>query len=183
MKEENRVCPVEKAGALDNKIRKWLQNPVKILKPYIKEGMTVIDVGCGPGFFTIPLAELVGKNGKVIAADLQDGMLQIVQQKIKGTELADRISLHKCEQDKIGITEKADFILAFYMVHEVPEQENFFKEIKSLLNKDGMVFIVEPKFHVSQKAFGEMLEKAKSFGLQPVESPQRFLSRTVLLKN
>jgi len=183
MKDNNRVCPVERPGSLDNKLRKWLQSPVKILKPYIKEGMTVIDIGCGPGFFTIPLAELVGKNGKVIAADLQDGMLQKILRNINGTELEKRIDLHKCEQNKIGITEKADFILAFYVVHEIPDQENFFKEIKSLLNKDGMIFIVEPNFHVTKKSFEEMKRKAESSGLKLQGGNKLFLSRTVLLRN
>ena len=62
--ERNRVCPVELAGSLDNKIRKWFQNPNKILAPFIKEGMNVLDVGCGPGFFSVELAKMVGKNGK-----------------------------------------------------------------------------------------------------------------------
>ncbi|MCP4372916.1 MAG: SAM-dependent methyltransferase, partial [Deltaproteobacteria bacterium] len=56
----NRICPVERAGSLDSRIRRWLQNPQKILKPYIKEGMTVLDVGCGPGFFSIDMAQMVG---------------------------------------------------------------------------------------------------------------------------
>jgi hypothetical protein len=43
--EKTRVCPVERAGSLDNGIRKWLQNPRKILGPYIEEGMTVLDLG------------------------------------------------------------------------------------------------------------------------------------------
>ena len=51
--ERNRVCPVELANSFDSKIRKWLQNPRKILSPYIKEGMTVLDIGCGPGFFSM----------------------------------------------------------------------------------------------------------------------------------
>ena len=183
MNNKNRVCPVEIAGSLDNKIRRWLQNPIQILKPYIKEGMTVLDIGCGPGFFTVAIAELVGKSGKVIAADLQEGMLQKLQKKIQGTELEKRIMLQKTEQDKIGITEKVDFILAFYMVHEVPNQENFFKELKSVLNEDGLVFIVEPKFHVSKKSFKEMVKKTGSFGLIPIENPHLSLSRAVLLKN
>jgi 2-polyprenyl-3-methyl-5-hydroxy-6-metoxy-1,4-benzoquinol methylase len=49
--ERNRVCPVELAHSLDNTLRRWLQNPQRILAPYIQEGMTVLDVGCGPGFF------------------------------------------------------------------------------------------------------------------------------------
>ena len=141
MKEKNRVCPVELADSLDSKVRRWLQDPAKILKPYIKEGMIVLDIGCGPGFFTIPIAEFVGKNGKVIAADLQEGMLQKLQQKIQGTELEERIKLHKTDQKKIGVTEKVDFILAFYMVHEVSDKDSFFRELKSVLNENGFVFI------------------------------------------
>jgi ubiquinone/menaquinone biosynthesis C-methylase UbiE len=70
--ERNRVCSVERAGALDISLRKLLQNPQKILKPFIKEGMTVADLGCGPGFFTIEMAKMVGNNGKVTAVDLQE---------------------------------------------------------------------------------------------------------------
>lgn len=60
LERENRVCPVEHAGSLDNKIRKWLQNPRKILQPFVSEGMTVLDLGCGPGFFSIDMAHMVG---------------------------------------------------------------------------------------------------------------------------
>jgi len=51
------VCPAEFAGSLDNSFRRWLHNPQKILKPYIKEGMTVLDLGCGPGVFTVLLSK------------------------------------------------------------------------------------------------------------------------------
>ena len=67
--DNNRVCPVELANSLDSKIRRWIQNPRRILAPYIKEGMTVLDVGCGPGFFSVEMAKMVGNKGKVIAAE------------------------------------------------------------------------------------------------------------------
>jgi 2-polyprenyl-3-methyl-5-hydroxy-6-metoxy-1,4-benzoquinol methylase len=57
-----RVCPVERAASLDNRIRRWLQNPQKILRPYIEKGMTVLDIGCGPGFFSIDMAQLVANQ-------------------------------------------------------------------------------------------------------------------------
>jgi len=91
----NCVCPVEIAGGLDNRIRRWLQNPKKILGPYIEEGKIILDLGCGPGFFSIDMAQMVGKSGRVIASDLQEGMLHKVRDKIKGTELEERITLHK----------------------------------------------------------------------------------------
>jgi ubiquinone/menaquinone biosynthesis C-methylase UbiE len=84
--QKNRVCPVSLAGGLDNKLRRYLQNPRKILGPYIEEGMTVLDIGCGPGFFSIELAQMVGNSGRVIAADLQEGMLHKIRDKVQGTE-------------------------------------------------------------------------------------------------
>src|SRR4030065_102447 len=111
------ICPAVFACTLDNPFRRLLHNPQKILGPYITRGMTVIDLGCGPGYFTIGLAKLVGEGGKVIAADLQQAMLEKVIRKIRGTELEPRILIHKCQEDKIGVSEKADFVLAFWIVH------------------------------------------------------------------
>jgi len=78
-----RICPVENAGGLDNFVRKFLQNPLKILKPYISKGMTVLDLGCGPGYFSIEIAKMVSESGKVIAADLQKRMLEKVRNKVE----------------------------------------------------------------------------------------------------
>jgi len=119
--KNKRMCPVERAGGLDNRVRRLLQNPQKILGNYVKEGMTVLDLGCGPGFFSVEMNKMVGESGMVIAADLQEGMLQKVKDKIRGTEIEKRIKLHKCEEDKIGVSENVDFILAFYMTSGYPD--------------------------------------------------------------
>ena len=99
--KENPVYPVEIAGSLDSRIR-GLFNPKKILNPYVKEGMVAmvaLGIGCGPGFFTIPIAyrSKVGVKGRVIAAGLQEEMLERVRAIIKDTDLEQRIVLHKCD--------------------------------------------------------------------------------------
>lgn len=180
--KNNRVCPVERAGILDNRIRRWIQNPRKILKPYVEEGMTVLDIGCGPGFFSIAMAQMVGKSGRVIAADLQEGMLQKLRDKIQGTELGERITLHKSEANTIGVSEKVDFVLSFYVVHELPNQKGFFEELKSILKPKGQALIVEPPFRVSRAAFEETIRKAREAGFKPAEGPKVFLSKTAILK-
>jgi len=181
--KNNRVCPVENAGGLDSRIRKFFHNPKKILQPYIREGMTALDVGCGPGVFTIEMAKMVGPSGRVIAADLQEGMLQILSNKIRGAEMEKIICLHKCEAERTGITNTVDFIFAFYMVHEVPHKQNFLKEMKTILKHGGHLLIVEPNFHVSKKDFKEMVNSLLDLGFEVVDNPKVFFSRSVLLKN
>ncbi len=184
MKEDkNRVCPVELAGSLDSKFRRWLQNPNKILAPYVKEGMIVLDIGCGPGFFSIEMAKIVGQKGKVIAADFQEGMLWKIHDKIMGTELEKIIHLHKTEKDKINVNEKVDFALAFYMVHEVPNKENLFKELKNILAAKGKLLVVEPPFHVSKKAFEATIRFAKSIGFSVIQDFKLSLGRYAVLTN
>lgn len=180
-KNDVRVCPVELSGSLDNRLRRWLQNPQKILNPYIKEGMTVLDLGCGPGFFSIEIAKMLKDSGQVIAADLQEGMLGKVRQKIAGTALEQRIRLHRCSAGSINLSEKVDFVLLFYVVHEVPDQEKLFRELKTILSPGGKILIVEPNFHVTKKAFGEMLVNIKNAGFNVTDGPKMFLSRTVVL--
>jgi ubiquinone/menaquinone biosynthesis C-methylase UbiE len=181
--KSNRICPVEIASGLDNSLRKLLQNPQKLLKPYIAHGMTVLDLGCGPGYFSVGIAYLLNDTGKVIAADLQEGMLKKVGQKIKGTDLEQRIVLHKCMADKIDLTERVDFVLAFYMIHEVPDQDRLFNELRSILKPDGRILIVEPKFHVSKVSFDAMIERLKDIGFEIKNGPKVFFSRTVVAKN
>lgn len=175
------VCPVELAGSLDNLLRKAVHNPRKILGPYISKNMTVLDLGCGPGYFTTELARLVGDEGKVIAADLQQGMLEKVIGKIRGTDLERRVVIHKCQDDKTGVPEKVDFILAFWMVHEVPDQQKLFGELKSILKPDGRIWIIEPRIHVGKSSFKKMITICESAGFEIIERPKVCLSRTVIL--
>ena len=179
---KNRVCPVAIAGSLDNRFRRLIQNPRKILQPYIEEGMTVLDLGCGPGFFSVEIAQMVGKSGRVIASDLQEGMLQKLRHKIQDTELESRITLHKTGADRIGLSDKIDFALAFYVVHEVSDQLGFFREIRSILQPDGLVFIAEPPLAVSKKDFEETIRNAGDAGFALLDRPGVFLSKAVILK-
>lgn len=181
--KHNKVCSVEYAGGLDNRVRRWLHNPQKILRPYIRPAMTFLDLGCGPGVFTIEAAKMLMGSGKVIAADLQEGMLNLVWKKVVDTELEKRVQLHKCEKDSISLNEKVDFILAFYMIHEVLDQNRLFDEMKAILKPSGKIFIVEPKFHVTSKKFDLMLEKILSIGFEVDERPKVFFSRAVVLTN
>jgi len=181
-KDRNRVCPVERAGGLDNCFRRIYQNPGRILKPYIQPGMTILDVGCGPGFFTIEMARILNGSGKVIAADLQQGMLEIVKTKIKESPFEKLVELHKCESGKMGVTTPVDFILAFYVLHELPDQKTFFEEVKSILKPGGGFLIAEPKSHVTVKEFEVLISDFNNNGFKIIKRPKILFSRSVMLK-
>ena len=182
MKHYERVMPVENASSLDNLFRRWIQNSNRILHNRVREGMAVLELGCGSGFFTLEIARLVGRSGKVIAADLQDGMLELLSRKIGGTGMEDRIQLHKCSEDGIGVLEKVDLVLAFFMVHEVADKRRFLKEIKSIMKPDGRLYIIEFKAHPPKAKFDEMVEIAYSLGFKEMERPGFLLSRAVIFK-
>ena len=175
------VCPAALAGALDNRLRHWLQDPGRILRPFLREGMTALDLGCGPGFFTVEMAGMVGSSGRVVACDLQQGMLDRLRVKISGTTLEERVTLHRCEEGRIGWTGSADFILAFYVIHEIPDHQALYTELLSLLHPDGLLLVVEPPLHVSARAFNRSMAAAEAAGLRISSGPKMLWHKTALL--
>jgi ubiquinone/menaquinone biosynthesis C-methylase UbiE len=180
---KNDICSHSHSFFLDNFFRRLIQHPKKIVKEYIKDGDTVIDLGCGPGYFSIDMAQMVGNTGKVYSVDLQKEMLEIVEKKAKKKSLTDRIILHNCPQNKIGLHSdlKADFILAFYMVHETPDHISFLKEVKMLLKKEGTFLLVEPVFHVSKEHFQNLTRDIKDIGFTLLDTPKKKGGRSLLL--
>ena len=179
-KPQLHVCPHQISFFLDNWIRRLIQAPGKIVGPYIQEGNTVIDMGCGPGYFTIDMAKMVGPKGRVVAVDIQAKMLDRVRKKAQKHAVAERIDYHKAGDAHVGLNQRADFILAFYMIHEVPDMAHTLKEMKRLLNKGGKILAVEPKMHVSKAGFKRMLDCAEEVGLKTIDFPRKTGGRSVV---
>ena len=179
---EHKVCPWWQAYMFDNPLRKLIHPPQKVLGAYVKEAMTVIDVGCGMGHFAIGMASLVGSTGKVFAIDLQQKMLDVMRKRAKRAGVADRIISHLCTADDIDIRTKADFILAFWMVHEVPDQKNFLKKLTSMLVSGGKILIAEPKMHVTSEDLAKTVEIAQSIGFKNCDAPEIRFSHSALLE-
>ena len=106
------VCPWWGGYFIDNPIRRLFHNPEKIVSPYVKAGMTAMDVGCGMGFCSIAMAKIVGDSGQVIAIDVQQKMLDVLRQRAAKAGVAGRMLFHKCEQNRLGVVAQADFALA-----------------------------------------------------------------------
>lgn len=178
------VCPWWFAYTFDNPLRRLLQPTAKILASYIQQGMTALDIGCGMGYFTLELARQVGPQGRVIAIDLQEQMLRRVEKRAARRGMMDRITLHQCRSDQLGIQEQADFILTFWMVHEVPDTDSFLNQIHCVIREGGKWLLAEPKGHTSQSQFDALLSEARAAGFHQTGYPEvRFSYAALLEKN
>jgi ubiquinone/menaquinone biosynthesis C-methylase UbiE len=174
------VCPAEHAGWLSTPLRRLVTDPRRILRGLVRPGDTVVDLGCGPGFFTLPLAAMVGETGRVVAVDLQSAMLDRVSARAERQGLLGRIDLHECPADTLDLATEADFVLAFWMVHEMPDSRRLLAEVRGLLRPRARFLIVEPKGHVGAAAFARTTEIAVGMGMTQLAPPRVAISRTAL---
>jgi ubiquinone/menaquinone biosynthesis C-methylase UbiE len=177
---EGHVCPWWLCFAIDNPLRRLVHNPQKILSPYVRPGATAVDIGPGMGYFTIPLCRLVGGDGRVVAVDIQPKLLRAVAKRTEKAGLLALLSTHLAASGRLDLGLAADFVLAFWMAHEVPDKDRFFREIRSFLKPEGLCLLVEPKFHVSKETFTATVESAVRVGLMIKQKPPITLSRAVL---
>lgn len=146
--------------------------------------MKVADIGCGLGYFTLPMAKKVGQTGKVIAVDLQMQMLKGLATKAKKQGQLDKIEPMCCSEHSLNISNwknQLDFVLVFAVAHEVPDRHRFFREIACVAKKGAKVLLAEPRGHVSQEYFNESIKIAVKCGLKVIGEPQINRSRAVLL--
>lgn len=166
MSNHQRVCPWWMAYMFQTPLRRFQTPPEKVLKPYLKEGMTFVDLGAGMGYFSTRAAKIVGKNGKVISVDIQQKMLDILMQNAKKAKVADIIEPHLSQPDNINLNAEADFALAMWMMHETPDFVEFAKQVRANLKPGSYFLVVEPTHHVSQTTIEEEVEAAKQAGFE-----------------
>jgi len=180
-----RVCPYFVGYWLVNPLRRLIHNPDKILAPFVTDGMTVLDVGPAMGFFSLPLAEMVGSRGKVICADVQERMLISLQRRAAAARLADRIVPRVCRPDSLCVEDfqgNIDFALAFAVVHEIGDVPKFFAELSAVLKPGALCLVAEPKGHVSLREFEHTIAIADQKGLRRIGSTRITWSHSAVLK-
>ena len=179
---DDHVCPWWMAWTFDNPLRKLYQEPERILGSFVREGMTVVDIGCGMGYFSVAMAKMIGPGGRVLSVDLQEKMLEYLRRRASRAGMTDRITTVLAEPDDIKITELADFVLVFWMVHEVNDIPRFLGQVAVVLKPGGKVLYVEPRMHVTQKRFEEILGYAKDAGFAVNDYPRVGMSRSAVLE-
>ena len=168
---KTRVCPWWLAYTFDNPLRRFWHDPQRLFGPYVEPGAAVLDVGCGLGWASLGLARLVGPEGVVFAVDMQPRMLAALQRRARRAGLTDRIRPVLVSAETFELERTVDFALAFWVVHEVPDQERLFAAVLRHLEPDGRFLVVEPRGHVMEKDFKGSVERARGAGLELVAEP------------
>ncbi len=181
----HRVCPWWLGYVLVNPLRRLYQDPDAILRPHVRPGMTVIETGPGMGFFTLEIARMVGPTGRIVAIDVQPKMIRALRRRAKRVGLAERIDARLVQPEISGMEDlegRADFVLAFAVVHELPGESAFFAAAAHALKPGGRLLLAEPKGHVTADDFANTLGAAASTGLYEVERPAIRGSHAALLE-
>jgi ubiquinone/menaquinone biosynthesis C-methylase UbiE len=162
-----------------------MHDPSAILSPYVREGMTILEPGPGMGFFTLELARRVGSNGRVIAVDVQPQMIERLKRRAANAKLAKRIDARVTRPESMqlhGLDSGVDFILAFAVVHEMPDAAVFFAEAAASMKPGARILLAEPFGQVSYLQFEAELEMAKRVGLEAEAHPPIRRAHTALLR-
>ena len=148
-------------------IRRLFESPKKLIQPYVKDGQVVADLGCGPGFYTLALAEIVGPRGKVYAVDLGKGCIRTLEKRsMKGGYR--NIEAHASSAADVGFIKdrSVDFVLANGLLCSMAERrEEAVNEIKRILKGEGQALISlgagPPLGYVDQEEWQNILEGFK----------------------
>jgi len=148
----------------DNSIRRLFDSPQRLVEPYVTNGQVVADLGCGPGFHTLALAELVGPEGRVYAVDSDEKAIRAVEKKAdkRGYQ---NIEAHTSSACDLSFIEdgSVDFVLANGLLCSMAPQhhESAVNEIRRILKPKGLSYLStgrSSRSYVSQAEWERILE-------------------------
>jgi ubiquinone/menaquinone biosynthesis C-methylase UbiE len=172
--------PPSLAFFLDLPLRRLLIDREKFLRGMgVKEGDRVLEVGCGPGFFTETLSLIVGEKGKVYAQDIEEAMLRKIKKKLPSFRYPNVIPL-LCNSSSLELPDSScDVILCANVIEEIykeGELEGTVKEIGRVLKPGGILFIKEHRFGGTEPIIKETEALLVRFGYDKVSEEKTLLS-------
>lgn len=156
-------------------IRYLFETPARLLKGYVKHGMTVLDVGCGVGYYSLGMAQLVGTKGRVVAVDTETEAIATLRRKVEEAGFSKRIETRVCTYQDLGIRDlnsQVDFALAFYVVHHAKDVSSLMSDVHRALRPGGKFLVVEPRHHASKAECESIEATALSAGFALVGYPR-----------
>lgn len=133
----------QKQSLLSDERHEALQPEALLRRLGLRKGDTMADIGCGPGFFTLPAAKIVGTTGHVFAADIQGEMLTAVRSRAAEAELAN-VRVVKTSDTEIPLpAASCNFILMAFVLSELDQRATFLHKAARLLKPKGRLIVME----------------------------------------
>jgi ubiquinone/menaquinone biosynthesis C-methylase UbiE len=174
-------CPSYLTFLLENPYMKFVAGSNLLIRRIgLQPGMRVLDIGCGPGRLTIPLAKHVGSNGEVTALDLQEKMLEKLKKRIEYNHLKNvRLIFGGAGHDHIKKKDYFDRAILVTVLGEIPDKQRALEEIFGVLKSGGILSITEVLPDPDYQRQRTVLNLAKSAGFLFDQKYGRLLSYTI----
>jgi ubiquinone/menaquinone biosynthesis C-methylase UbiE len=175
--------PASMAWLLDNPLSR-IQARRFLRRLPIRSGMRVLDLGCGPGRLTIPIAHRVGEGGEVLAVDLQPAMLSIVQRRAAREGLRNVHTLQAAAGDGDLGEGRFDLALLVTVLGEVPADRRAaaLDQVAHALRPGGALAVIESAGDPHRLRPNEVLALAEPAGLHVEREDRYLMSRQILLR-
>jgi ubiquinone/menaquinone biosynthesis C-methylase UbiE len=183
---DHHTCPYWVGYLIANPIRKLRENPETLMGPWVGPGAKAVDIGPAMGFFSLPLAQMVGDSGRVLCVDIQERMLKKLEKRARRKKLDHIIETRGCTQEDLGLGDlngTIDFALAVHVVHEVAYPRRLLTGIYELLRPGGKLLVMEPKGHVTVQDFEATRDLAKNVGFKDVKQQKLKKSHYLVLEH
>ena len=164
------VCPAWAGPLLCCPLRRFFERPETLLGDHVRPGMTVLEPGCGMGYFTLPIARMAGPTGRVVAVDLQPKMIEGLTRRARRAGLLERIEAFACTDGSLGLASRpgvVDLAVVIHVLHEVRDRQRFLEQLFDALRAGGRLLLLEPKGHVSRETLDAELALSERAGFRP----------------
>jgi len=173
--------PYQMAFVLVNPLRKLFTNRERVIRDAaITNSSIVLEIGCGPGFFTETISKIVGKEGKVYAQDVQKEMLEKLEKRLSHLPTKDNISLILSSSSHIDLPDHSlDVIFAVNVFEEIEKEGETYetiKEIGRLLKKEGSLLFIEHKFGKTAPAINRVVDTLLKEEFELIDKKEGFIS-------
>ncbi len=165
-------CPWWVQYMLISPLRRLAEPAKQLVGAHVKPGMTVLDPGCGFGYVSVPLARMVGPEGKVLSVDIEPRAIERLERRARRAGVAERIVARPCRPLDLGLSDYAgqvDLVTVIHTLHEFEDLPDFLGQVATLLKPEGRLWVVEPPKHVKPEHFAAELECCRLAGFTEVE--------------
>jgi ubiquinone/menaquinone biosynthesis C-methylase UbiE len=177
------VCPWWLAYTFDHPIRRMLLDPVDELRAYVQPGARALDIGCGLGFHAVALCAVLGPQGSLVIADVQQQMLDRALRRCSCLLNPPAISTALVTGSDMPWEGAFDFTLLYWSLHEVKEQAALWGNLAHHVAPRGCALVAEPRVHISRKTLLAEMGLAQAAGFDIAELPSNLLSHRAIARS